>query len=68
MEWVDIDVYVKVIFDCFIYFFGKGMVFVINIFDLDVIVLGGGLGNIFDLYIKGVELVKKYVFNYWFDI
>jgi predicted NBD/HSP70 family sugar kinase len=44
-------------------FFGKGIAQVINILDPDAIVLGGGLGNIPSLYTKGVEEVKKYVFN-----
>ncbi len=44
-------------------FFGKGIANVINILDPDVIVLGGGVGNIDLLYTKGVEEVKKHVFN-----
>lgn len=44
-------------------FFGKGIANVINILDPDVIVLGGGVGNIDLLYTLGVEEVKKYVFN-----
>ncbi len=45
------------------HFFGKGMANVINILDPDVIVLGGGVGNIDLLYTEGVEQVKKFVFN-----
>lgn len=44
-------------------FFGKAMGNVINILDPDAIILGGGVGNIDALYTKGVEEVKKYVFN-----
>ncbi|MEL6560309.1 MAG: ROK family protein [Bacteroidota bacterium] len=44
-------------------FFGKGIANVINILDPDVIVLGGGVGNIDLLYTKGVEAVKEHVFN-----
>jgi len=36
---------------------------VINILDPDVIVLGGGLSNISDLYIKVPELWTWYVFS-----
>jgi fructokinase len=43
--------------------FGKAISIVINILDPDVIVLGGGVGNIDLLYSAGVEEVKKYVFN-----
>lgn len=46
-----------------IHFFGKAMAVVINILDPDAIMLGGGVGNIDLLYTKGVEEVKKHVFN-----
>lgn len=46
-----------------IHFFGKGIANVINILDPDVIILGGGVGNIDLLYTEGVEEVKKYLFN-----
>ena len=44
-------------------FFGKAIAVVINILDPDVIVLGGGVGNIDLLYTDGVEEVKKHLFN-----
>jgi predicted NBD/HSP70 family sugar kinase len=43
--------------------FGKGISVLINIIDPDVIVLGGGLGNIQELYTKGVVEAEKHVFN-----
>ncbi len=43
--------------------FGKALSVVINILDPDVIVIGGGVGNITSLYDKGIEHLKKYVFN-----
>lgn len=46
-----------------LHFFGKGVATIINILDPDVIVLGGGVGNIEELYTKGVEEVRKHVFN-----
>ncbi len=46
-----------------IHFFGRGIANVINILDPDVIILGGGVGNIDLLYTEGVEEAKKYVFN-----
>lgn len=46
-----------------LHFFGKGMANIINILDPDVIVLGGGVGNIDLLYTEGVEKVKEFVFN-----
>jgi len=40
---------------------------VINIVDPDVILLGGGVGNIDSLYTEGVEQAKKHIFNNRFD-
>jgi fructokinase len=44
-------------------FFGRALAQVINIVDPDVIVIGGGVGNIDLLYTEGVEEVKKHIFN-----
>ena len=44
-------------------YFGRGISVIINIFDPDAIVLGGGLGNIDLLYTEGIERARKYVFN-----
>lgn len=44
-------------------FFGKAVSVLINIIDPDVIVIGGGVGNIDMLYDRGIDSVKKYVFN-----
>lgn len=44
-------------------FFGKGLSVIINILDPDVIVIGGGVGNIDLLYDRGLDSVRKYVFN-----
>lgn len=48
-------------------FFGLGLSVIINILDPDVIVIGGGVGNIDVLYDRGVDSVKKYVFNHRLD-
>lgn len=47
-----------------VYFFGKGIAQVINIVDPEIIVLGGGVGNIDLLYTKGKEQAKHFVFNH----
>ncbi len=44
-------------------FFGKGLSVVINILDPDVIVIGGGVGNIDLLYDRGLDSLRKNVFN-----
>ena len=43
--------------------FGKAISVIINVLDPDAIVLGGGLGNIDELYTKGVKEVEKHIFN-----
>ena len=48
-------------------YFGKGLSNVVNIIDPDVIVLGGGLSNIDELYNEGYDELKKYVFNPTFN-
>jgi fructokinase len=44
-------------------FFGKALSVVINIVDPDVVVIGGGVGNIDLLYDRGIDSLRKYVFN-----
>jgi len=43
--------------------FGKALSVVINILDPDVVVIGGGVGNIPSIYTEGIEYLKQYVFN-----
>lgn len=45
------------------YFYGRGLSVIINIVDPDVIVIGGGVGNIDLIYTTGREEVVKNVFN-----
>lgn len=49
--------------DRLVQYFGKAIAVVINILDPDVIVLGGGVGNIDRLYTDGVDEVRKHLFN-----
>lgn len=44
-------------------YFGLSLSVITNILDPDVIVIGGGVGNIDLLYDRGVDAVKKYIFN-----
>jgi predicted NBD/HSP70 family sugar kinase len=44
-------------------YFGKAISCIINVVDPDVIVIGGGVGNIDELYTEGVAAAKKYVFS-----
>ncbi len=43
--------------------YGKAISVLVNIIDPDLIVIGGGVGNIDLLYTEGYERIKKYVFN-----
>lgn len=43
--------------------YGKALSTLINVIDPDLIVIGGGVGNIDVLYTEGYERIKKYVFN-----
>ncbi len=46
-----------------VHFFGKAIAPIINVLDPDVIVIGGGVGNIDLIYTEGREEIKKYLFN-----
>ena len=45
------------------HFFGKAVSVITNLLDPDVIVVGGGVGNIDDLYSTGFEELGKFIFN-----
>lgn len=47
--------------------FGRAMANLIDILDPDVVVLGGGLSNIDELYTLGVDAVRRQVFSDVFD-
>lgn len=48
-------------------YFGRALATVVNIVDPDVIVIGGGVGNIERLYTEGVSQVAPYVFDHVFE-
>ncbi len=45
------------------HFFGKGVSVITNLLDPDVIVVGGGVGNIDALYSGGLEALGQFIFN-----
>ncbi len=49
------------------HFFGLGLSSIINLLDPEIIVIGGGVGNIESLYTEGVAQVKANTFNTRFD-
>jgi predicted NBD/HSP70 family sugar kinase len=50
------------------HFFGKGVSVITNMLDPDVIVVGGGVGNIEALYSKGLEALGRFIFNPRVDV
>jgi fructokinase len=44
-------------------FYGKGIASLINVIDPDLIIIGGGVGNVDLLYDEGYQRIKKYIFN-----
>lgn len=44
-------------------YYGRAISTLVNVLDPDLIIIGGGVGNIDLLYTEGYERIKKYVFN-----
>ncbi|MBS3769730.1 MAG: ROK family protein, partial [Bacteroidales bacterium] len=58
------DMHAKKTIERLEYFFGLGISRVINVVDPEIVVLGGGVGNIDTLYTNGRAQAKKFVFNH----
>ncbi|AWW00899.1 ROK family protein [Arcticibacterium luteifluviistationis] len=43
--------------------FGKAIHYIINVLDPDVVVLGGGVSNIEEIYTEGVKEIENFIFN-----
>jgi fructokinase len=50
------------------HFFGKAVSVITNLLDPDVIVVGGGVGNIDSIYTAGLESLNKFIFNNRVDL
>ncbi|HVZ57735.1 MAG TPA: ROK family protein [Chitinophagaceae bacterium] len=50
------------------FFFGKAASVITNLLDPDVIVVGGGVGNIDELYTEGIESLRSQIFNNRLDV
>lgn len=46
-----------------LYHYAKGIGSIINLLDPDCIVIGGGVGQVDDLFSKGPDLVRRFVYN-----
>jgi predicted NBD/HSP70 family sugar kinase len=49
-------------------FFGQAVSVVTNILDPDLIIVGGGVGNVDSLYTKGVQSLSAHIFNNRLDV
>jgi len=50
------------------YFFGKALSTITNMLDPDVIIIGGGVGNIASIYTEGVKALEQAIFNNRLDV
>ena len=50
------------------HFFGKAVSVVTNLLDPDVIVIGGGVGNIDAIYTEGIKSLQEFIFNNSVDV
>lgn len=49
-------------------FFGKAVSSITNMLDPDVIIIGGGVGNIMSIYKEGMESLRQHIFNNRLDV
>ena len=57
------DIYAAETIERLLEFYGRAISTLINVLDPNLIVIGGGVGNIDLLYTAGRERIKKYIFN-----
>jgi fructokinase len=57
------DVHASSTIERLLEYYGRAISTLINVLDPNLIIIGGGVGNIDLLYTEGYERVKKYVFN-----
>ena len=50
------------------HFFGKAVSVIINSLDPDIIVVGGGVGNIDAIYSEGAAAINQFIFNNYCDV
>ncbi len=50
------------------HYFGKALSVVTNLLDPDVIIIGGGVGNIDSIYTEGMQSLREFIFNNGLDV
>lgn len=58
----------KLTIDRLHHFFGKAVSMITNMLDPDVIIVGGGVGNIDSIYTEGLKSLQYYIFNNRLDV
>lgn len=56
----------SIFMETFFCHFGRSLANLINVLDPDIVVLGGGVSNLDELYVQGLRAVKACVFNDFF--
>lgn len=64
----DTDPFAQQTLDRLHLYFGKALSSITNMLDPDVIIIGGGVGNISSLYTKGMDSLRQYIFNNRLDV
>ncbi|MEO1436779.1 MAG: ROK family protein [Bacteroidota bacterium] len=67
LERRESDKYAEQTIQRLLHFFGKAIGPLVNVIDPDAIILGGGVGNIDELYTEGRKYVLPFLFNNRFD-
>jgi len=63
VDRVDTDIHAAATMERLAENYGKAISVITNILDPDLIIIGGGVGNIDMIYTEGYERLKKYIFN-----
>jgi len=64
----DSDPFAKQTMNRLYHYFGKAVSSITNMLDPDVIVIGGGVGNVMGIYQEGIESLRRHVFNNRLDV
>lgn len=64
----DTDPAAKATLERLAHFFGKAVSVITNVLDPDVLIIGGGVGNIDTIYKEGYESLRHFIFNNRLDV
>lgn len=64
----DSDPFAQQTLDRLHFYFGKAVSSITNLLDPDVIIVGGGVGNVSSIYTQGIESLRQHIFNNRLDV